>query len=429
MEAARSAGVAAVARTREVFEAGAIVVGDVIAEFATARFAPELAERTSQQVVDLLFGLRRTEGRAVAVSMLSQPVTAPAEAIAGGRVAVSVWTVSVFVAEGHSPAPEQWSTIQLDMVAEDGRWLVDGWEVTAGPSPAPAPEGVFGTGDEVSAVAGVAVGRGRRGLMIPILPVLGGGAAAIFGAAASGVAGWAWDKVMQGIFTWFAEGLLLLIEFVWGLLDTATTPRLTDDWFVNGVVAALAPIALFVTVAMMLMGAIHGALAGRPELIGDTVLAGVRVSRHGVHVRRVRHVDPLRRRASPTRCGCRPGPNTREVLDAIVEGVLGGAGWGATFLGPLALLIGMIGMIVTTILLFMRSTLLYFVAAFAPLVWSTSVLPMMRGGVRRLVQLAVALVLAKPAIVISLAIGMQLIVGVADGDVAGRQRGRARHAC
>ena len=102
-------------------------------------------------------------------------------------------------------------------------------------------------------------------------------------------------------------------------------------------------------------------------------------------------------------------PDTRQVLDGLVAGVLGGDGWGATFLGPLALLLGMIGMVVTTVLLFMRSTLLYLVAAFAPLVWSTSVLPMMRGGVRRMVHLAVALVLAKPAIVISLAIGMQLI--------------------
>ena len=152
VEAARQAGVAAVARTREVFEAGAISRRDVIAEFTTARFAPELADRTSQQLVELLFGLRRTEGRAVAVSMLSQPVTARAEAIAGGRVAVSVWTVSVFVAEGHATAPEQWSTVHVEVVAEEGRWLVDGWEVTAGPSPVPSPEGVFGTGAEVSAV-------------------------------------------------------------------------------------------------------------------------------------------------------------------------------------------------------------------------------------------------------------------------------------
>ena len=123
-------------------------------------------------------------------------------------------------------------------------------------------------------------------------------------------------------------------------------------------------------------------------------------------------------------CGCRPVPTTREVLDGLVAGVLGGEGWGATFLGPLALLLGMIGMLVTTILLFMRSTLLYLVAAFAPLVWSSSILPMMRGGVRRMVHLAVALVLAKPAIVISLAIGMQLIASAGDagsdsGNVAG----------
>ena len=49
--------------------------------------------------------------------------------------------------------------------------------------------------------------------------------------------------MIQGIYTWFAEGLLVLIEFVWGLMDTATTPRLTEDWFVNGVAATMAPIA------------------------------------------------------------------------------------------------------------------------------------------------------------------------------------------
>ena len=102
-------------------------------------------------------------------------------------------------------------------------------------------------------------------------------------------------------------------------------------------------------------------------------------------------------------------PDIRQVVDSIVDGVLGGQGWGATFLGPVALLLGMIGMLVTAVLLFMRSTMLYFVAAFAPLVWSSSVLPMMRGGVRKLVHTTVSLVLAKPAIVITLSIGMRLV--------------------
>ena len=113
-------------------------------------------------------------------------------------------------------------------------------------------------------------------------------------------------------------------------------------------------------------------------------------------------------------------PDIATVVDGIVDGVLKGQGWGATFLGPIALLLGMIGMLVTAVLLFMRSTMLYFVAAFAPLVWSSSVLPMMRGGVRKLVHTTVALVLAKPAIVITLSIGMRL---VAASPLAGADSG------
>ena len=246
----------------------------------------------------------------------------------------------------------------------------------------------------------------------------------IFAGFVGGAVGWAWDKVVQGIFTWFAQGLLLAIDFVWGLLDTATTPRLTDDWFVNGLVATLAPIALFVTVAMMLMTAIQAGLSGRPELIVDSVVSAVRAV--FATAMTVVVMDTLIRFGDliADAVWVQARPNTREVLDGLVAGVLGGDGWGATFLGPLAVLLGMIGMVVTTILLFMRSTLLYLVAAFAPLVWSSSVFPMMRGGVRRMVHLTVALVLAKPAIVISLAIGMQLIAsagGVSGdgGDVAG----------
>jgi hypothetical protein len=243
--------------------------------------------------------------------------------------------------------------------------------------------------------------------MLPWSPL--GGAISIFSGFVSSALGWAWDKVVQGIFTWFAEGLLLLIEFVWRLLDTATTPRLTDGWFTNGVVAALAPIAVFVTVAMMLMTGIQAALSGRPERIGDAVGSALRALAGAAFT--VVVLDTLLQFADliSDTVWQQARPNTRQVLDAIVDGVLGGDGWGATFLGPLALLIGMIGMVVTTVLLFMRSALIYLVAAFAPLVWSTSILPMFRGGVRRMVHIAVALVLAKPAIVISLAIGMQLI--------------------
>ena len=320
--AARDAGVAAVARTREVFEAGGISRRDVVAEFATAEFAPMLAERTSQQIIDVLFGLREASGRQVDVKLVAQPVTATATPVGAGRVSVDVWTVTVILAEGDSPVPEQWSTIRLDMVLTDGRWLVDGWAMTAGPAPAPAPESAFGSAGEVSAAMDWPSVGAR--LMLPIIPGLPN-PISIFTGFVSSAVGWAWDKVVQGIFTWFAEGLLLLIEWVWSLLDTATTPRLTDAWFVNGVVAALVPIALFVTVAMMLMTGTQAALSGRPELIVDAVASTVRAIAGMAFTLVV--VDTLVRFADviADTVWVQARPNTREVLDGIINGVLNGA--------------------------------------------------------------------------------------------------------
>ena len=84
--------------------------------------------------------------------------------------------------------------------------------------------------------------------------------------------------------------------------------------------------------------------------------------------------------------------DAQQVLDGLAATLSQAGGLATTFLGPLALLFGMVGLLVTTVVLFMRSSLLYLVAAFAPIVWSSSVSPVMRGAGRRLVHVAVALV-------------------------------------
>ena len=74
-----------------------------------------------------------------------------------------------------------------------------------------------------------------------------------FGLNAIGEAvGWAWDKVVTGIYTWLANGLALLVEWVWSVLDSGTTPRVTAGWFANDLAVQLGVLALAVTVAMML---------------------------------------------------------------------------------------------------------------------------------------------------------------------------------
>jgi len=92
---------------------------------------------------------------------------------------------------------------------------------------------------------------------------------------------------------------------------------------------------------------------------------------------------------------------------------------GATFIGPLCLLFGFLGLLGLTVTMLMRSAMIYLVAALAPLVWSSSVLPIMRDSSRRLVHLLVALVVSKLAIVISLVVAVQLAANVSgDPDTA-----------
>jgi hypothetical protein len=231
----------------------------------------------------------------------------------------------------------------------------------------------------------------------------------LFGDAIGGVAGWAWDKVVQGIYTWFADGLLLLMEWVWRVLDTSTTPRLTDAWFTSGLVAPLAALAVAVTVALMLASAIQAGLAGRPELIADALKEGPKaivataltVTVMDVLVRGADVVSQVVWQAGRT--------DAQRVMDGLAATMSHAGGLASTFLGPLALLFGMIGLLVTTVVLFMRSSLLYLVAAFAPIVWASSVSPVLRGAGRRLVQVTVALVLAKPAIAVTLVVGVKLL--------------------
>jgi hypothetical protein len=231
----------------------------------------------------------------------------------------------------------------------------------------------------------------------------------LFGDAVGGVTGWAWDKVIQGIYTWFANGLLLLMEWVWGVLDTATTPRLTEAWFATGLVRPLAAIALAVTVALMLVSAIQAGFAGRPELIVDALKEGPKaIVASAVTVTvmdlLIRGADVVAEVVWQAGRG-----DAQQVLDGLAATLSQAGGLATTFLGPLALLFGMVGLLVTTVVLFMRSSLLYLVAAFAPIVWSSSVSPVMRGAGRRLVHVAVALVLAKPAITVTLVVGVKLL--------------------
>lgn len=229
------------------------------------------------------------------------------------------------------------------------------------------------------------------------------------GDAVGGAVGWAWDKVITGIYTWLANGLALLIEWVWSVLDSGTTPRVTASWFQNELAGTVGVIALAVTVAMMLASGVQAALAGRPEQIGDAVKEGIRALVASALTLTV--LDVLI--GVTDEAAAMVWQGGRDDLVAMLEGMVVVATTsgplGSTFVGPLCLLIGFIGLIGLVVALMMRSALIYVAAALAPIVWSVNILPLFRGSARKLVHLTVALVVSKLAIVVTLVVAVKLI--------------------
>lgn len=104
---AKDAAVAAVAMTDEVVSAGFISRRDLIARFATPSFAPQLADRTAEQVNVLLGELGKHDADMSRVRLVEQPLTATARAVEAGAQ-VEVWSVLVIAAPGLGPARQVW---------------------------------------------------------------------------------------------------------------------------------------------------------------------------------------------------------------------------------------------------------------------------------------------------------------------------------
>jgi hypothetical protein len=196
---------------------------------------------------------------------------------------------------------------------------------------------------------------------------------------------------------------------VWSVLDSGTTPRVTAGWFANDLAVQLGVLALAVTVAMMLASGIQAALAGRPEQILDAIRQGIwSIVASALTVTVIDLLLGLVDEASAM-----VWQSGRADLVSMIEGIVVVATTtgplATTFVGPLCLLMGFVGLIGLVVSLMMRSSLIYLAAALAPLVWSANVLPLFRGTARKLIHLTVALIVSKLAIVVSLVVAVNLI--------------------
>jgi hypothetical protein len=224
----------------------------------------------------------------------------------------------------------------------------------------------------------------------------------LVGAAVNSLAGWSFDA----FYGWLAKALALLIEWVWSVLDEASTPHVTAPWFATGLVARLAPLSLAVIVAMMLANAISAGFGGRPELVTDTIREAVAAVFSTAVALTV--IDALLQ-VSHEAAGYvwqLGRADLRVALERWLK-VASEPTLGQTFIGPLCVILGIIGLLVTTIVLLMRSTMIYVVAALYPLVRAGSIMPMFRGSARKISHMLVGLIFAPLVITITLVVAVK----------------------
>jgi len=225
--------------------------------------------------------------------------------------------------------------------------------------------------------------------------------------------GWAIDSgaksVFDGIVSWMARGLAVLIEWVWATLDTATTPRLHEPWFTTGLWRPMSLLALAVVVALMLASAIQAALAGRPEQILDAFRQGawsIVATALSLIV-----IEVLLAVVDAAAAGIwgQVRPDLQRLLEGVIAAMSAGTVTGMGFLAVLVFLLLYLALIGLTVALAMRNALIYVTAVLAPLVFASSVLPLFRESARKLVHLAVALIVSKLAIAVTLALAVKLL--------------------
>ncbi len=387
-------------------------------QILTALIAPGALPAQEQALADAVERIATTLGVPVErLIWVEAPLTSTVRTVDADRAVVDVWTVSVLGVPGAGSPQQVWRTVHVSLAVV--RRSLAGDRVTG--------RCRSDSGSERVGVAGV-VGRvpGRRRLAADRR-----GSGTVTGVLAVGwpwdpivdliskpfeaAAGWAWDTVIGGITDWLGKGFVQLVTFVWEVMDRTSSPRLTSEWFSG---SAGAPYLTAVGVATGLLGIfvfcalIQGVIAGRPmELVQrmavrhtggrrrDPVHAGVRPDRH-----RPRRFD-LRRHLGPHTGSRRSTPSTGSCSRRRSVS-------GQSFLGPLLLLIGMLGMLMLWIVLFVRDALIYLVVALAPMAWATSVWPAIASVRRRVLELLAALIFSKLAIAMALAVGLGALGGV-----------------
>lgn len=251
------------------------------------------------------------------------------------------------------------------------------------------------------------------------LPILGGLFFAVSGAFSS-FAGWAVDSVIAAITSWVLGGVLALIEAVWSVIDTSTSPHPASEWF-SGPGSSPFEMALQIGAVMLLLtsfaAVIRAVLAGSPggifKAVGRDLPAAILTMVGTIAFTSVA-LDLTDAMSDWVWAGTRD--DAKRSLDSLSLMLMTGMP-NLHFVAVALAIMVLLAMVFLWVVLYVREALLYltivFAAAFA---WPMMVFPPLRDMAKKAGELLLALIICKPVITLALSVGVSAMGSVGHND-------------
>lgn len=229
-------------------------------------------------------------------------------------------------------------------------------------------------------------------------------------------AGWAWDTVVNGITDWVMKGVLSLLMAMWNFMDTASSPSLKSDWF-YWADSSPSRIALGIGIAMsgllVLLAITRAVAAGSPGAV-------LRSVGHDLPVAALSMVMLVTITAAAVDVADGLSDyiwqQTRDDAENAMAGlgdVLIASSGNWFFVGPLIGIVMIIAMLFMWVVLFVRESLIYLVVIYAVAFGLPSMIfPPLRDTSKKVLELLVALVIAKPVMVLAISVGVSALGGI-----------------
>lgn len=241
------------------------------------------------------------------------------------------------------------------------------------------------------------------GLLSPLLDLGGAAAESLVADVIEGLAG-----AVIGALVDLAAGIM---SFFWD----AAEPRLQSSWFhgsPNASYDQMVTLAAPLLVAFVLAGIIQGALKG--DVGGMLRMTAVRLPGAVLAMSITVAVGDLLLEVTDEMSAVLLADFKDDItrVGAFLSMIgIGGASLPALLLSLVFAGVGLLAAVVVVIELFVRAALVYLIAAFSPLVYAAAVWEPLRGSVRKLAEIALALILSKLAIAVALAVSAAALVG------------------